>query len=212
MKLSNSTVISTDRLRAMFEAVVDGWPHRALSVCVRYSRGRDFSGTCDYGAKRILVNIGRSVRYPYDIHTYLARAKSNRRYWWKAIYRLRVADGYQLALFVFCHEYYHWLVKQARRNTRQKESMCDRYGARVLVDRYGAAVVDEKGRAVARAAWDFQDLDRFVARARRLTREEMMRVRQQSAVKAALTRRTARPAPAPVADATGQFLLFGPQR
>ena len=45
--------------------------------------------------------------------------------------------------------------------------MCDRFAARVLTDRYGCPVIDRRGRPVDRAAWDFQDLDRFVAAAPR---------------------------------------------
>ena len=72
---------------------------------------------------------------------------------------LLAADPYQVVLFVYLHECFHLLVKRARRNTRQKESMCDRYAARYLVDRFGAVVRDEKGRLVPRDVWEFQDLD-----------------------------------------------------
>ena len=177
MKLVNATALSTERLAAMIAEQIDGWSHRSLSVHIRYSRGRDFSGVCSYARKCIRVNIGRHLRFPYDVQTYLARAQSNARVWWREIYRLRVADAYQLVLFVFLHEFYHWLVRQARRNTRQKESMCDRFAARVLVDRYGATVRDRGGRPVSREEWDFQDLERFVARARRMKRGELVAAR-----------------------------------
>jgi hypothetical protein len=64
------------------------------------------------------------------------------------------------------HELYHLLVKRARRNTRQKESMCDRFAARFLVERCGSIVRDDKGRLIPREVWDYQDLDGFVAAAR----------------------------------------------
>jgi hypothetical protein len=105
--------------------------------------------------------------------THLARARSNVRCWWKPIYTLELADGYQVVLFVFLHECFHLLIKRARRNTRQKESMCDRFAARALVDSHGAVVLDEHGRSVARETWDFQDLDRFVAPARRRARAKL---------------------------------------
>jgi hypothetical protein len=177
MKLVNSTALNTERLATMLVEQADGWSHRSLTVHVRYSRGRDFSGLCSYASQYIRINIGRHVRFPYDVQTYLARAKSNARMWWREIYRLRVADAHQLILFVFLHEFYHWLVRQARRNTRQKESMCDRFAARVLVDRYGATVHDRRGRPVPREEWDFQDLERFVARARRLKRGDLAAAR-----------------------------------
>jgi hypothetical protein len=79
---------------------------------------------------------------------------------------LDVADGCQLAVFVFMHELYHLLVKRARRNPRQKESMCDRFAARFFVDRFSSAVRGLGGEPVPRAEWDFQDLDGFVAAAR----------------------------------------------
>jgi len=170
MKLLNTTSLRTDALAAMLTAPAEGWPHESLEVRVRYSRGRDFSGLCDYRNKRVHVNLGRQLRFPYDVRTHLAKTQSNGRLWWREIYRLRVADAYQIVLFVFLHEFYHWLVRQARRNTRQKEAMCDRFAARVLVDRYGAAVLDAHGQPVDRAKWDYQDLDGFVAAARRRTR------------------------------------------
>jgi len=142
-----------------------GWRCGALTVVVRPSRGADFSGTCHYARKRIYVNVGQHVVYPYRAPTRLARARSNRTHWWKPVYTLELADAYQLVLFVFLHELYHWLVKVARRNVRQKESMCDRFAARALVETYGAVVRDPCGRRVPREEWDFQDLDGFVAEA-----------------------------------------------
>lgn len=169
MKLLNTTSLRTEALAAMLRAPAEGWPHQSLEVRVRYSRGRDFSGLCNYRNERVYINLGRHLRFPYDVRTHLARAHSNGRQWWREIYRLRVADAYQIVLFVFLHEFYHWLVRQARRNTRQKEAMCDRFAARVLVDRYGAAVFDPYDQPVARTEWDYQDLEGFVAAARRRT-------------------------------------------
>ncbi len=166
MRICNTTALSTRRLTAMFQSCVDGWPHELLTVSIRYSRGADFSGTCNYEKKRIHVNIGRHVGFPYRAPTHLARARSNRTHWWKPVYAVELADGYQLVLFVFLHEFYHWLIKQAKRNIRQKESMCDRFAARALVAMYGVNVHDPDGGFVSRDQWDFQDLDRFVAAAR----------------------------------------------
>jgi hypothetical protein len=163
MRFRNTTSLDSERLERMFNRHAAPWPHDRLSVWVRYSRSADFSGTCYYKRHQIYVNIGRQNRYPYPIRTHIARAKCNRRFWWKKIYSVESADAYQLALFVFLHEYFHWLIKRARRNTRQKESMCDRFAARVLADAYGARVRDESGLPASRDDWDFQDLDRFVA-------------------------------------------------
>ncbi len=163
MQFRNTTALDSDRLEEMFTRHAGPFPHERLKVWVRYSRGAEFSGTCYYGRHQIYINLGRDNRYPYRIHTHIARAQSNRHYWWKEIYSVEAADAYRLALFVFLHEYYHWLIKRARRNTRQKESMCDRFATRALVEGYGATVRDERGRPVPRQAWDFQDLDRFVA-------------------------------------------------
>ena len=66
----------------------------------------------------------------------------------------------------FLHGLYHWLIRKARRNMRQKEAMCDRFAARHLVDRFGATVRDDRGRPVPRSEWDFQDVDGFVAAVR----------------------------------------------
>ena len=165
--LHNATDLDDEHLRRMCLEAVARWRMDGVTVRVRYSRGADFSGTCCYRTRRIYVNLGRHVQYPYRMGTHLARARSNARSWWKPIYTVELADPYQLALFVFLHECFHLLVKRARRNPRQKESMCDRFAARVLADQYGAAVHDERGRPVARQEWDFQDLDRFIAAARR---------------------------------------------
>lgn len=166
MELVNRTALSTEQLRRMFLREVAHWPHERIHATVRYSRGADYSGTCYYRTGHIYVNLGRHVRFPYSLPTSIARAESNATHWWKEVYSLRVADAYELVLFVFLHEFYHWLVGLARRNPRQKESMCDRFAARVLVSRYGALVRDSRGRRVLENAWDFQDLDGFVAAAR----------------------------------------------
>jgi hypothetical protein len=98
--------------------------------------------------------------------TNLARARSNARHWWKPTYVIELSDAYQLALFVFLHELYHWLIYRAGRNIRQKESMCDRFAARALVDDWGTPISDGHNRPVPRTVWDFQDLDGFVVAAR----------------------------------------------
>ncbi len=69
MKLVNATSLRTDRLAAMFMEQADGWPHHSLEVCVRYSRCRDFSGLCDYRNERVHINLGRHLRFPYEVRT-----------------------------------------------------------------------------------------------------------------------------------------------
>ena len=164
---ANTTDLSDGPLLAMCREAAAAWSVGRIHVRVRYSRGADFSGTCFYGERRVYINLGRHLSYPYLMGTHLARSKTLERYWYKPIYNLRLTDGYQVVLFVFLHELYHLLVRKARRNTRQKESMCDRFAARYLVDRYGASVHDRRGRSVSREAWDFQDVDGFVVAARR---------------------------------------------
>lgn len=175
MKIKNRTHLDPRRISTMFLSAVDGWPYEGTEVCVRYSRGAAFSGSCYYDAGRIFVNLGRRNRYPYRIDTHIARPKSNRTHWWRELYSVEVADASELVLFVFLHEFYHRLVRLARRNVRQKEARCDRFATRVLVDGYGAVVRDSTGRPVARSAWDFQDLDGFVAAARRGVRRPLRR-------------------------------------
>lgn len=150
----------------MFSEAVSEWPHDGAQVFVRYSRGSDFSGTCYYDSDRIFVNLGRHNQYPYALKINVARPQSNRTHWWRELYTLHVESAEQLALFIFLHEFYHRLVKRARRNVRQKEARCDRFATRVLVDQYGLVVRDSHGRLVPRENWDFQDLDGFVAAAR----------------------------------------------
>ncbi len=174
MDFGNSTELDGGRMERMF--VRHAWPyeHGRLKVRVRYSRGADFSGTCFYSDHCIYVNLGRHTRFPYSLGTHIARAESNARRWWRETYRLVVPDGYQLVLFVFLHEFYHYLVKQAGRNPRRKEGMCDRFAARVLVDAYGVRVMDGRGRPARRADWDFQDLDGFVAGAPKRDAERLV--------------------------------------
>jgi hypothetical protein len=158
--------LDSKKIEGTMLRAVEGWPHDGLDVVVRYSRGAEFSGTCFYTKKRITVNLGRDNTYPYAVRTDISRAQSNSRYWWRELYLVEVADARQLVLFVFLHEFYHWLVKKAGRNVRQKEARCDRFAARTLVDDYGAVVNDSAGGAVSRGSWDFQDLEGFVAAAR----------------------------------------------
>lgn len=167
MTIRNTTALDTARLEALIRPYEAVWKCGQLAVSIRNSRGADFSGTCYYAKRRIYVNLGPHVRYPYRMSTYVARAKTTRRAWYKEDIQIELADGYQLVMFVFCHELYHWLVKKAGRNRRQKESMCDRFAARELVERFGCRMLDSDGRPVPRETWDFQNVEGFVAPARR---------------------------------------------
>lgn len=162
----NTTALPDARLRPVCAEAAAPWAVGRITLRIRYSRGADFSGTCFYADRRIFVNVGRHLRYPYRLRTNLAKARTSGRYWYRPVYTLDLADGCQLALFIFLHELYHLLVKRARRNTRQKESMCDRFAARYMVTRFGRSVRDSKGAVVPRRIWDFQDLEGFVAAAR----------------------------------------------
>jgi len=166
IEFHNSTDLLDDTLRTLCMEGAAGWAVRTVKLYVRYSRGADYSGTCFYGERRIYINLGRHVRYPYLMTTHVARAKTVGRNWHKPLFTIEITDGYQLAMFVFMHELYHLLVKRARRNIRQKESMCDRFAARFLVDRFGLTMRDHEGKVVSRDEWDFQDVDGFVAAAR----------------------------------------------
>ncbi|MEE8170290.1 MAG: hypothetical protein V3T70_07060 [Phycisphaerae bacterium] len=167
MILVNATHLDTDRLEAILRCYAAPWKTDGLHVRIGYTRTTPYSGTCCYAAKRIRVNIGRANDYPLPIATHIARPRSSRRSWWRQSYIVEARDAYELTLLIFLHELYHWLVRKARRNTRQKEGRCDRFAVRALVDHFGAVVRDSKGRAVPRDAWDFQDLEGFVQRARR---------------------------------------------
>ncbi len=166
MDFGNATTLSTDHLRDLFLHGMNGWSVGAIRVRVRYTRSTAFSGTCIYVDRHIYVNLGRHLRYPYQMKTNLARVQTIGSGWRRELYRLEMKDAYQLALFIFMHELYHLLVYRAGRNTRQKESMCDRFAARHLLDHFGCAIRDAHGRPVPRDAWDFQDLDGFVAAVR----------------------------------------------
>lgn len=166
IEFHNSTLLVTPRLLALCREGTQGWAVGTIKVYVRYSRGSDFSGSCYYADRRIFVNLGRHLVYPYWMETHLARAKATGKFWYKPSCAVELRNGYHLVMFVFMHELYHLLVKRARRNTRQKESMCDRFAARFVVDRFGVAVRGPDGRAMPRDCWDFQDLEGFVAAAR----------------------------------------------
>lgn len=168
MDFRNATDLDSERLRRLFVRHTIPYRHDALRVRMRYGRGADFSGSCYYNEARIFINLGRHLVYPYRLGTHIARTRSNRHYWWREDYKLIVADGYQLALFVYLHELYHYLINAAGRNPRRKEAMCDRFAVRALVDHHGCPVVDARGRTVPRQDWDFQDVNAFVAGAPRI--------------------------------------------
>jgi hypothetical protein len=167
MQFQNTTRLSSPRLLQMFEQHTQPYCHDRLRVLVRYSRGAAFSGTCFYADSRIHVNLGRRNRYPFALGTSIAKAHSNRTRWWREIYRMNLEDAYQLVLFVYLHELFHYLVKVSGHAPRRKEAMCDRFATRVLVDCYDRVVLDRHGRPVSRDCWDFQDLEAFVSRAPR---------------------------------------------
>jgi len=143
------------------------WSTGPIELYVRYSRGADFSGSCYYADRRIFVNLGRHLVYPYRMATHIARAKTLGRYWIKPKCTVEMSSGLPVVMFVFMHELYHLLVKRARRNTRQKESMCDRFATRFVVEQFGAVVRGADNKPLPRSVWDFQDLDGFVAAARK---------------------------------------------
>lgn len=166
MILHNLTLLDTGRLESLLLRHIQGWPHEIIRVHVRYSRSAAFSGSCYYDTGKLYINLGRNVRYPYQLPARIAKAQTRGRYWFRARHFVLLHDAYQLVLYVFLHEFYHWLVKQAGRNLRQKEAMCDRFAARILIDCHGAQVLDDKGKAVPRSAWDWQDVEGFVGKAR----------------------------------------------
>lgn len=162
----NSTTLSSDRLFDLFLNGLRGWNIGRITVRVRYSRGADFSGTCFYADRRVFINLGRHIRFPYKMGTHIAKARRWGNVWRRPLYSMEIKDAYQLALFIFMHELYHLLVKRAGRNTRQKEAMCDRFAARHLIERFGLAIKTDTGERAVRSSWDFQDLEGFVAAAR----------------------------------------------
>jgi len=137
-----------------------------LKVVVRYSRGASYSGTFASSPPRIYINLGKRNRYPLRIDTAIARAKTVGDSWSKPTYYVGAENAYQLALFVFLHEFYHYLIHRAKRNPRRKEAMCDRFAVRYLVDQCRLKVRDTAGKVIPQSGWLFQDLDAFVARRR----------------------------------------------
>lgn len=189
----NATNLSSDRLFDLFLNGLRGWSIGRITVRVRYSRGADFSGTCFYADRRVFINLGRNLRYPYKMDTHIAKARRSGYVWRRPLYSMEIKDAYQLALFIFMHELYHLLVKRAGRNTRQKEAMCDRFAARHLIERFGLCVKTDTGERAPRAAWDFQDLEGFVLAARDRSLQQV---------------RAARRALKPQRFSTDQLLLF----
>lgn len=147
----------------MFLRAAGDWSPLALNVVVRYSRSAIYSGTFAARPDRIFINLGRNNRYPLQIDTAIARAHSAHGSWWKPTYHVVAENEYQLALFIFLHEFYHYLVHRAQRNPRKKEAMCDRFAVRYLVDHCKLEVFDSAKRPVPQSEWLFQNLDRFVA-------------------------------------------------
>jgi hypothetical protein len=163
MDIGNDTELSTPRLERMFLRATGDWVSPRLTVRVRYSRSAIYSGTFASNSPRIYINLGRRNRYPMKIETSIARARTIGHSWWKPVYHIKAENAYQLALFVFLHEFYHYLIHRARRNSHRKESMCDRFAVRYLVDQCRLTVCDAAGRPVPHAVWLFQELDDFVA-------------------------------------------------
>jgi hypothetical protein len=214
MDFTNSTSLDSNTLERMFLESADPFPTDELVVRVRYSRGSDFSGSCYYDTHRLFVNLGKHLVYPYAMDTYIARSVAARNGWVKPLYSIELADGYQVVLFVLMHEFYHWLIKRAGRNTRQKESMCDRFAARAMVDRFATPIRDSKGDPVQRLAWDFQNLDGFVARAHARPTRTVRPAARASAPPTPQSTPTLRPTkPTPPATFIGQqLMLFGQSR
>ncbi len=163
MNIVNNTEFDTQRIEAMFLRATEQWAAPMLKVAVRYSLGAVYSGTFASKLPRIYINLGRRNRYPLRVETNIAKARSLGQSWWKPSYHIKVENPYQLALFVFLHEFYHYLIHRARRNPHRKEAMCDRFAVRYLTTNCRLTVYDPSGNPVPRSAWLFQDLDAFVA-------------------------------------------------
>lgn len=183
MQIINQTELCSSRIEAMFLRATAMWASNNLNVIVRYSRGAVYSGTFATRPARIYVNLGQDNRYPAPIDTSIARARTIGHSWWKPTYQITVTDAYQLALFVFLHEFYHYLIHRAKRNSRRKEAMCDRFAVRYLVDHCRLTVNDSAGRNVPQQRWLFQDLDGFVAARTTLLRPARTARRPRSAVR-----------------------------
>lgn len=164
--LQNATALCTRTLDSLFRAAMNGWSVGRVDVRVRYSRGADFSGACYYAGQRIFINLGRHLSFPYRLTTHLAPARRAGAVWYRRAIELPLNDGHQVVAFIFAHELFHLLVKRAGRNPRQKEGMCDRFAARFVTEQFGTEARMPDGARVPRAEWDFQDLERFVRRAR----------------------------------------------
>jgi len=162
MEIINKTELDSRRIEAMFLKASAGWQAPSIKVVVRYSRGAVYSGTFASHPLRFYVNISRTNRYPLRVETGIAKSKSCGQTWWKPSYFIRTENAYQLALFVFLHEFYHYLIHRSQRNGHRKEGMCDRFAVRYLNQRCRLTVYDANGRPVPKAMWLFQDLDEFV--------------------------------------------------
>jgi len=166
MELVNRTELDGGVLAGLFRAAAAGWDERDLRVEVRYSRSRVYSGTFMFRPPRIYVNLGRRNRYPLRVGTGIARGRARGRRWSKPVYSVWLTGPEMLALFIFLHEFYHYLIQRAGRNTRCKEAMCDRFAVRYLAETFALTVLDPRGRPVPPAEWLIQDLDHFVLRSR----------------------------------------------
>ncbi len=166
MEIINRTELDSRKIEAMLLRATTGWDVPKLRVTIRYSRTTKYSGTFMSNPPRIYVNIGKHNRYPMKIETSIARAKSIGRYWWKPAYHIRVETPYQLVLFVFLHEFYHYLIHRARRNPYRKEAMCDRFAVKYLIEHCKLKVYDSSNTPIKKSIWLFQDLEEFVTNAR----------------------------------------------
>lgn len=166
MEIVNKTELDSKKIVSMILKATNSWQTPRLKVTIRYSRGAKYSGTYIANPPRIYVNIAKNNRYPMKLETSIAKAQTIGRYWWKPIYHIRLENPYQLVLFVFMHEFYHYLIHRARKNSHRKEAMCDRFAIKYLVENYKLKVYDSKNTPVEKEKWLFQDLEGFVRNAR----------------------------------------------
>ncbi|MFN0137579.1 MAG: hypothetical protein ACKVS9_15860 [Phycisphaerae bacterium] len=177
MDFRNLTQLDSARLYSLFIRHTEPYDHSAISVRVKNGRSAEFSGSCYYASSTLNINLSPKNRYPYSLGTHVARPQSNQSHWWRDIYRITLADAYQLALFVYLHELFHYLVRKAGRPTRRREGMCDRFAARVLVDHYGCIMRRSDESLAERDEWDIHDLHKLVAAAPKQPPREMAAMR-----------------------------------
>jgi hypothetical protein len=107
--------------------------YRLQVTPLRYRTGPHLQGVCDYDAKTITVQVPEPFRsfgqrIAYRAQRIRARAAGEAPFRFRWFHRhVRFRTRTDVIRFLYCHEYYHWYLREVLGRKGAAETACDRF-------------------------------------------------------------------------------------